>query len=300
MDNKAKRLPTFKEFCNGQNEHKKLKENVNIEVEWWDQCIVEVLQDLKDECGGHLSELLLSQYIKNKFSILGREWDEYNDNIYIMHIKDLIWTHHGDSLCLGCDEEGNKAVHTKGVVIEELSSEIFRRLMMMANSPLADDSPNAVLADKENVTLVPMKEVPDSPDEDCEDECCESRKVKGFQEYSVRKLKENEERIDCDCYDECVDYCLATITREAGSHNPDDIIQVAVQAVDGKIKARLTLLYVQDMVLSFLQQKGMVLIAGTAGDNASNDSLTDLCHQIADDVLLKIANENGVFYEEAE
>lgn len=116
-----KRLSTFQEYL---KEQKQMNENVNIECEFWDECITEVLQDLEDECNGCFDWTVLGDYIKAKFAILGRTFDEYIDNIYVLHIKDLIWAHHSDSFCDGTYND-NAALHSKGVVVEQLAATIY-------------------------------------------------------------------------------------------------------------------------------------------------------------------------------
>ena len=74
---KNRRLNTFQEYL---KEQKQVNENVNIECEFWDECIAEVLQDLEESCNGCFDWTVLGDYIKTKFAILGREWDEYIDN----------------------------------------------------------------------------------------------------------------------------------------------------------------------------------------------------------------------------
>lgn len=76
---KIKRLNTFQEYL---KEQKLNESNVNIECEFWDECIAEVLSDLEDECNGCFDWTVLGDYIKTKFAILGRTFDEYIDNIY--------------------------------------------------------------------------------------------------------------------------------------------------------------------------------------------------------------------------
>ena len=61
---KIKRLNTFQEYL---KEQKQMNENVNIECEFWDECIAEVLQDLEDECNGCFDWTVLGDYIKTNF-----------------------------------------------------------------------------------------------------------------------------------------------------------------------------------------------------------------------------------------
>lgn len=50
----SKRVGTFKQFLKQQNKRQVNEARVSLEIEWWDECIVEVMQDLADECNGFL------------------------------------------------------------------------------------------------------------------------------------------------------------------------------------------------------------------------------------------------------
>ena len=66
---------------------------IKLHVDWWDQCKVEVMQELKDEWNGMLTYDTLMLYVSNKFEILGREISGYGD----VMLFEYIFIHHGDS-----------------------------------------------------------------------------------------------------------------------------------------------------------------------------------------------------------
>ena len=68
----SKRIGTFKEFLKEQSVKKINEARVSLEIEWWDEGIVEVMQIMKDECAGSLDYETLVNYVKGKFQILGR------------------------------------------------------------------------------------------------------------------------------------------------------------------------------------------------------------------------------------
>ena len=113
---KNRQIGTFKEYLKEQKQQKLNESNVKIECDFWDACVAEVLKDLEDESCGFIDWNVLGDYIKTKFAILGRTWDEYIDNLYVLEIKDLIWAHHGKSFC-NCTNN-NAELHSKGVVVE--------------------------------------------------------------------------------------------------------------------------------------------------------------------------------------
>ena len=83
MDKKCKRIGTFKKFLSQQRMKKINEANVNIECDWWDACIVEVIQEIDKECSGFFVWETIIKYCKDKWSILGRTipQPEYADNI---------------------------------------------------------------------------------------------------------------------------------------------------------------------------------------------------------------------------
>lgn len=164
---------------------------------WWDECIVEVMQEIEKECQGFIVWDTIINYCKQKWAILGRQLPqpEYDDTLLTQHIKDLIFQYHGDSFytdwkCdLGWD---NQQVHSKGLVIEELAAVILEKVMEKAQ-PAGDPGSGNItgsLSDEEEITLVPMKPAPaeEFPGEYAEDlpyayESHHVSPVKGFEDY---------------------------------------------------------------------------------------------------------------------
>ena len=129
----SKRLGTFKEFLSQQRMKIINEANVKIECDWWDACIVEVLQELETECQGVLAWDVIINFCKQKWAILGRTLPqpEYDDNLLTQHIKDLIFQLHGGSFYTDwkCDYGwDNSQVHSKGLVIEELAAVILEKV----------------------------------------------------------------------------------------------------------------------------------------------------------------------------
>lgn len=108
--------------------------------------------------------------------------------------------------------------------------------------------------------------------------------------------------IEISCQEKCIQYCLDRIKEEVGSYNADEIFNVASQAVDPKVKARIVLLYVKDMVIDYRSsEKAQLAVVNTNGKKgkdvpkeALEKGLDVLYHDIADEVLVKIAEINGV------
>ena len=312
----SKRIGTFKQFLNEQRQRKINEARVSLEIEWWDECIVEVMQDLADECNGFLDYETLVKFVKNKFSVLGRPDPGYPEVMLQQHIKDLIYSHHWssnvfDGMCSW--EEDQSQVQALGLAIGELAKVILDKVMETIKSP-DDPTPGETrvsLVDKQPRTLVPMTEPVSHEEEDYMDDLpFESHKVspvKGFNDYT-KSLNETVGIIDMACQKECINYCLDRIKEEVGSYNADEIFNVASQVVDPRVKARIVLLYVKDMVIDYLSsEKAQLAVVNTNGKKgkdipkeALEKGLDVLYHDIADEVLVKIVEINGVNVSDGE
>lgn len=311
----SKKIGTFKEFLKEQSIKKINEARVSLEVDWWDSCIVEVMQIMKDECAGSLDYETLVNYVKGKFQILGRPDPGYDEGFLLQHIKDLIFQLHGDSfVCDGmCSWGDTSEIQAKGLVVSELAKVILDKVL---ETKKTSDDPNpgetrVSLTDKQPRTLVPMTEpVSDEEENDMDDLPFESHKVrpvKGFNDYH-KSLNETVGIIDMACQKECINYCLDRIQKEVGSYNADEIFNVASQAVDPRVKARIVLLYVKDMVIDYLSgekaQLGVVNVNGNKGKDIPKDILEkgmdQLYQDIADEVLVKIAEINGLVVKDEE
>lgn len=317
MDKKSKGIGTFKQFLKEQRIQKITEERVSLEVTWWDSCVLEVMQIMKDECAGFLDYDNLVSYVKGKFSILGRPDPGYDEGFLLQHIKDLIFQLHGDSfVCDGmCNWGDTSEIQAKGLVVSELAKVILDKVIETIKT--TDDPVPGVtqisLVDKEPRTLVPMTEPASDDEEDYMDdlpfEGKKTRPVKKFNEYT-KSLNETVGVgiIEASCEEKCIQYCLDRIKTEVGSYNADDIFNVASQTVDPKVKARIVLLYVKDMVIDYLSgEKAQLAVVNTNGNKgkdipkeALENGLDVLYHDIADEVLVKIAEINGVCVSDGE
>ena len=311
----SKKIGTFKQFLKEQSVKKINEARVSLEVDWWDDGIVEVMQILNDECNGILDYETLVNYVKGKFQILGRPEPGYDEGFLLQHIKDLIFQLHGDSfVCDGmCNWGDTSEIQAKGLVVSELAKVILDKVMETIKSP-DDPTPGETrvsLVDKQPRTLVPMTEPVSDEEEDYMDdlpfESHKVRPVKGFNDYT-KSLNETVGIIDMACQKECINYCLDRIKEEVGSYNADEIFNVASQTVDPRVKARIVLLYVKDMVIDYLSsekaQLGVVNVNGNKGKDIPKDilekGLDQLYQDIADEVLVKIAEINGLVVKDEE
>ena len=311
----SKRIGTFKQFLKEQSVKKINEARVSLEIEWWDECIVEVMQDLADECNGFLDYETLVNYVKGKFQILGRPDPGHDEGFLLQHIKDLIFQLHGDSfVCDGmCSWGDTSEIQAKGLVVSELAKVILDKVMETKKTS-DDPTPGETrvsLTDKQPRTLVPMTEPVSDEEEDYMDDLPfeSKRPVKKFNEYS-KYLNETVGvgMIETSCQEKCIQYCLDRIKEEVGSYNADELFNVAGQAADPKVKARIVLLYVKEMVIDYLSgekaQLGVVNVNGNKGKDIPKDilekGLDQLYQDIADEVLVKIAEINGLVVKDEE
>lgn len=311
----SKKIGTFKEFLKEQSVKKINEARVSLEIEWWDECIVEVMQDLADECNGFLDYETLVQYVKGKFQILGRPDPGHDEGFLLQHIKDLIFQLHGDSfVCDGmCSWGDTSEIQAKGLVVSELAKVILDKVL---ETKKTSDDPNpgetrVSLTDKQPRTLVPMTEPVSDEEEDYMDDLPfeSKRPVKKFNEYS-KYLNETVGvgMIETSCQEKCIQYCLDRIQKEVGSYNADEIFNVAGQAADPKVKARVVLLYVKAMVIDYLSgEKAQLAVVNTNGKKGKDipkevleQGLDQLYQDIADEVLVKIVEINGLVVKDEE
>jgi hypothetical protein len=313
----SKRIGTFKKFLSQQRMKKINESNLSISVDFWDQAIIEVLQEIEKECSGYLVWETIIKYCKDKWSILGRilPQPEYDDNILTQHIKDLIFQFHGDSFytdwkCdLGWD---NQQVHSKGLVIEELAAVILEKVKEKAKPQGEPETgnPTGTLSDREEVKMVPMKTAPSYDDEYCEDlpyeyESHRVRPVKGFMDYT--KLNETVAMIDIESEEECIRYCMDLVKKNVGSLDPVEILDVALQAASAEVKLEVVKNYFRHMIYDYLcNEKGQVKIVGIGDPKDVQENVPEevfeqgleiLCGDIADAVIDRLAEENGFGYE---
>lgn len=304
----SKKIGTFKQFLKEQSVKKINEARVSLEVDWWDSCIVEVNQILSDECGGILDYESLVNYVKGKFQILGRPGPGYDEGFLLQHIKDLIFQLHGDSfVCDGmCSWGDTSEIQAKGLVVSELAKVILDKVMDTIKSP---DDP---IPGETRVSLVDKVPANEFPGENVEElpyeyESHRVSPVKGFKDYA-KMLKESVAIIDMTSKTDCIQYCLDRVKQEVGSYDPDELFNEASRTADPETKAQLAQYYVKNMVFDYLSKQKAKLCwvdaRGKKGKDIPEDimekGLDKLYKDIADEVLVKIAEINGITVSDGE
>ena len=306
MDIKSKRVGTFKQFLKEQSVKKINEARVSLEIDWWDSCIVEVMQIMKDECAGTLDYETLVNYVKGKFQIMGRPDPGYNEGFLLQHIKDLIFQLHGDSfVCDGmCNWGDTSEIQAKGLVVSELAKVILDKVLetiKITDDPIPGET-RVSLVDKAPAEEFPGENVEDLP---IEYESYKVSPVKGFRDYA-KMLKESVAIIDMTSKTDCIQYCLDRVKQEVGSFDPDELFNVASRTADPETKAQLAQYYVKNMVFDYLSKQKAKLCwvdaRGKKGKDIPEDimekGLDQLYQDVADEVLVKIAEINGVSVED--
>lgn len=306
MGNNSKRIGTFKEFLKEQRKKAINESKVSIEVDWWDECIVEVMQDLVDECGEYYTLEDIYNYAFKKYTILSRKWDEFSDDIIVLHIKDLIYQHHGDGFVPGMESPSDAELHTKAVVIEELADAI-RKKVMEKTSDEAIETPKTRLVDKDKTKLVPMKPIvvnpnEDYPDENCEDlpwEYCSESKVKGFKGYT-EMLEEAKSCIFLKNSDELFAVAVDKIATEVGELKLDNIQNYLSKENERKSKAQTVYNYIWKKVEEIVNKKAQLGVLSKGKDiysptaDVMRQALKLHTSMIVDEIMAFIKTESGL------
>ena len=271
MGNKSsKRIGTFKQFQKEKRQQKINEEKINIEIEWWDECILEVMQDLKDECNGFFDYDTLVKFVKNKERILGEPDLGYPEGMLERHIKSLIFSHHWDSnvfdgMCSWGEDQSQ--VQALGLAISELAKVILEKVLDTIKTP--DDPISGVtsigVVDKEPRTLVPMTEPEPFIDDDgtveyYEDLPFEYKYVQGFEKFT-KMLEEAKTEFRLANQQEVIDNTLQKIEQEVGSLDLDDIAQVVVDKYGPVPEDKGNVIfdkYIKNIVMSYLNKRGIV------------------------------------------
>ena len=241
------KIRKFKGFVQA-NENKKLdvkRESLNetkfsLEIEWWDQAIEEVIQDIQAAIPA-LTWNNLCEYVKTREIILGIEhtYDVLPEVLITDYIKQLIWNHHGDSFFTDGNSFGlqKATLHAQGLAIAELSQVIMKKLQEMMG--LTSDIPDGVLQDKEQLD---------------DDECfCENKNrcIKNFKQYVAESFLVVPKN-----YQELLQSCISAIKTQCGSLKWEDLLKVASANPTDIAKDTLVHSYMYKLIVDVILGQG--------------------------------------------
>ena len=270
------KIRKFKGFVQA-NENKKLdvkRESLNetkfsLEIEWWDQAIEEVIQDIQAAIPA-LTWNNLCEYVKTREIILGIEhtYDVLPEVLIADYIKQLIWNHHGDSFFIDGNSFGlqKATLHAQGLAISELSQVIMKKLQEMMGLASDTQNPGGVLQDKEQLD---------------DDIFCESknRRIKTFKQYlseSFLVVPKN--------YQELLQNCINTIKTQCGSLKWEDVLKVASANPTDIAKDTLMHSYMYKLIVDVILEQGEYNVTLQDEDEgmAENDVVVQGTKAIAD------------------
>ena len=166
---KNNRLPSFREFC---KTGKRLKEdataNIKVEVDWWDECICTVMDDLRSVAGGDAIDWgLLVDYCRARLLVLGRDVPVYVEDMVLSAIKDLVLQNYGSAL-FSSDNITNSykeaELGTRILVVSQISDEILHRVKLesgLEEEPeKAEEDPKTVAAVSLDTDCYPEEDLP--------------------------------------------------------------------------------------------------------------------------------------------
>ena len=127
------RHPTFMEYC---HKEKKINEenaaNIKVEVEWWQDAVIRVLDELHSIAGTPITWERLLDYCRARNLILGREAPFFVDELVLALIRELIFQYYGSTFFDGQDLSGSSfksaELGTKILVVSQLGDEILKQV----------------------------------------------------------------------------------------------------------------------------------------------------------------------------
>ena len=295
----SKRLGTFREFLKQQRIKQLKEQKVTLEIEWWDDCILEVKKDLEDECNGFLDYDNLLSFVKNKYKILGREEPGYEEELLLQHIKDLIFQHHWDSLVFDgkCSYGDNSAeIQALGLAVSQLAKEILDKVL---DTIKTSDDPVP------GTTSIGV--VDNNPVEDCGDEYFEdlpigyeNKVVMGMGKYT-KMIKEAKQQFRLTKQEKLINHTLKKIEQEAGSL---DLEAIAKKVVDKygifpeKEGHTMFSKYIKNIVLDYIDKKNLIQTLVTKGEDIyipvnTADGIYDLFANMVTDEIIDFLTDNN-------
>ena len=264
------------------NENKKLdvKRELNetkfsLEIEWWDQAIEEVIQDIQAAIPA-LTWNNLCEYVKTREIILGIEhtYDVLPEVLVADYIKQLIWNHHGDSFFTDGNSFGlqKATLHAQGLAIAELSQVIMKKLQEMIGLASDTQNPGGVLQDKEQLV---------------DDVFCKSknRRIKTFKQYVAESFLVVPKN-----YQELLQTCINAIKTQCGSLKWEDLLKVASANPTDIAKDTLVHSYMYKLIVDVIVGQGEYNVTLQDEDEgmAENEVVVQGTKAIADAITDKI------------
>ena len=241
---KFRRLPSFREYCTGE---KRLQENssanIKVEVDWWDDCICTVLNQLRDVSGdGVMDWGFIVDYCRARLLITGREVSSYIDEIVLAIIKDLVLQNFG-SVLFSSDSITNSfkeaELGTRILVVSQISDEILHQVKLETGIV---SEPEPQVEDPKTVASVSLdsgyyddEELPFEHKTQLHNLNPNPNNVLRYEDYGKR-INEACCRLQMDHYNTVVEKCLKDLEpqQEAGVLDYKKVLKRAKKEIDEK------------------------------------------------------------------
>lgn len=304
--NSKNRLGTFREFLKQQRIKQLKEQKLTLEIEWWDDCIREIEDDLKKECNSFLDYDNLLIFVKKKYKILGREEPGYEEELLLQHIKDLIFQHHWDSLVFDgkCSYGDNSAeIQALGLAISQLAKEILDKVL---DTIKTSDDP---VPGTTSIGVVD-KSVDDCGDEYYEDLPIEyeNRVVMGLEKYT-KLIQEAKQQFRLTKQQNLIDHTMNRLEKEAGSLDLDAIAKVVVDKYGifpEKQGHTMFSKYIKNIVLDYIDRKNLIQTLVKKGEdiyipkNTADGIYSLFADMVVDEVIHILTQKNREEEEDEE
>ena len=241
---KFRRLPTFREYCKNE---KRLKENasanIKVEVDWWQDCISTVLDQLRSVSGygGIIDWGILVDYCRARLLMFGQEMPSYIEEIVLFTIKDLVIQNYGSAL-FGADSITHSfkeaELGTRILVVSQISEEILHQVKLEAG---LESEAEPQIEDPKTVASVSLdtdlgeEDLPFEHKTQLQHLNPNKNKVWGYKDYG-EKINETYCHLQMEHYNTVVEKCLKDLEpqQEAGTLNYDKVLKRAKKEIDEK------------------------------------------------------------------
>lgn len=256
-----KKIDTFDVWCQSKKKiNEKAPTNIKVEVEWWDNAINLVFNELHTIAGDPIDWNLLVDYCRAKFMALSRELPLLVENMVLAHIRDLIFQFFGSTLFCGEDLSGDAyktaALGAKLLVISRLGDEILGRVKIEAGltekPEKAEDSPNTVAS----VSL--------EDDSFCDEDIPFENKVYGCKKFN-KLLTEVHHHLQMNNYDNILDKCYKDLefAKKDGDYDYKKVVKEAQKDNDCEDEKESLNTYLNKLVKKHFKEEKIEL-NGTA------------------------------------
>lgn len=229
-----KKIETFREFYRG-NRKTNEETNIQVEIDWWDEAIDRIMNQLHYTAGNPLVWENLWDYCRAKWMVLGREIPIIVDELILEHLRELIFQNYGETLLHGedlssCSSQKNASLGTKILVVAQLSDTILQKIKVeagiLSNPEKSEESPKTVASVSLDDGVYDEDDIPFEGNR---------YMVYGLDDYT-KAVNETFYHLQCDQFNAVLDKCLRDLesAQKGGVIDYDKVLKSAKKEVKGK------------------------------------------------------------------